>query len=193
MSVFSKLKDMFKSPYDNTTATALYVAIVQQARQLKFYQDYQVADTLDGRFDMVALHTCLVLRRLRNEHEQTKDLSQAVFDLMFADMDQNLRELSIGDTGVAKRIKKMASGFYGRLAAYDLSLNMKPETASVEELKKVIVRNIYRNTVMSEDSVDAMAHYIIRQATALEQQQLGMLMDGNIEFIMPNFENRDQS
>ena len=38
---------------------------------------------------------------------------------MFADMDQNLREMGVGDLAVGKRIKAMAKGFYGRLAAYD--------------------------------------------------------------------------
>ena len=183
---------MFKSPYSDAAATELYISIVEQARQPKFYQDYQVADTLDGRFDMVALHAYLVLRRLRCDYEQTKDLSQAVFDLMFADMDQNLRELSIGDTGVSKRIRKMASGFYGRLAAYDLALDMTDESARFEDLKKVIVRNIYRDTAMSDDSVNAMAQYLLKQTATLEQQQTSTLMNGSVEFSKPDYENRDQ-
>ena len=48
-----------------------------------------VPDTPDGRYDMMVAHVVLVLRR--RAHSKTKNLAQALFDLMFADMDQNLR------------------------------------------------------------------------------------------------------
>jgi cytochrome b pre-mRNA-processing protein 3 len=190
MSLFTNIKDIFKTPYDHKAATALYVSIVEQSRMPLFYQDFQVADTMDGRFDMVALHAGLTLRSLRREPDQTDELAQAVFDLMFADMDQNLRELSIGDTGVSKRIQKMVSGFYGRLKAYDLALDMTDGEQQRDELKKVIIRNIYRKTLMSDDSVDAMASYILSQVKNLQDQNIKDMLDGRVVFLAPVYENR---
>jgi len=86
----------------------------------------------------------------------------------------------------------MVSGFFGRLAAYDLALDITDESARFEDLKKVIVRNIYRNTAMSDDSVNAMAHYLLKQTAALEQQQTSTLMNGSVEFSKPDYENRDR-
>ena len=37
-------------------ALSLYVASVEQARRPGFYTDCGVADTLDGRFDLIVLH-----------------------------------------------------------------------------------------------------------------------------------------
>ncbi len=187
MSVFSKFKDIFQSPYSNNAATGLYVTIIQQSRLPIFYQEFEVADTIDGRFDMVALHTYMVLRTLRRDPEETKELSQAVFDIMFADMDQNLRELSIGDTGVGKRMTKMVEGFYGRMAAYDLTLNMKDEDQKTAEMQKVVLRNIYRKTLMSDESVSEMSTYIIQQMQDLEQQDLSVIIEGNISFTSPSY------
>ena len=44
----------------------LYGAVVQHARRPEFYTVGGVPDSVDGRFDMIALHAALVLRRLRD-------------------------------------------------------------------------------------------------------------------------------
>ncbi|MCP5369027.1 MAG: hypothetical protein H6906_16105, partial [Hyphomicrobiales bacterium] len=46
----------------DAAADALYRAVIAQARQPVFYESLGVPDTVDGRFDMVALHAFLVLR-----------------------------------------------------------------------------------------------------------------------------------
>ena len=46
-------------------ADGLYAAIVERSRDARFYAAHGVPDSLDGRFEMVALHAYLVLRRLR--------------------------------------------------------------------------------------------------------------------------------
>ena len=46
------------------TIETIYGMIVAQARAPAFYQIYGVPDTVNGRLEMVMLHTVLVLRRL---------------------------------------------------------------------------------------------------------------------------------
>ena len=81
-----------------------------QARQPGFYRDCGVPDSVDGRFELIALHTFLVLHRLKADATDTEALGQALFDVMFQDMDQSLRELGAGDLGVGPRVKRMAQG-----------------------------------------------------------------------------------
>ena len=78
----------------------LYVVITHQSRLPDFYLRLDVPDTVDGRFDMITLHAFLVLHRLKAEGEAAAPFAQAFFDLMFADMDRNLREMGAGDMGV---------------------------------------------------------------------------------------------
>ena len=98
-------------------AHGLYRAAVVQARQADFYAVYGVPDSVDGRFDLLALHVFLLLHRLGGAGREAKVLSQAVFDLMFSDMDQNLREMGVADVGVGRRIKAMATALYATAAA----------------------------------------------------------------------------
>ena len=81
------------------TARELYAGVVKQARQSLFYADYGVPDSLDGRFEMIALHAFLLLHRLKSDNPEAAALSQAVYDVFFADMDQCLREMGAGDLG----------------------------------------------------------------------------------------------
>ncbi len=158
-------------------AGKLYQAVVQQARQPGFYTRLGVPDTADGRFDMIALHAFLLLRRLKRDHGTTKAVSQAMFDAMFADMDHNLREMGIGDLAVGGRVKAMATGFYGRIAAYDAGLD-----AGEAALAPPLQRNLYRGTEPHADHVAAMARYMFREDAALAGQSTERLMDGEADF-----------
>lgn len=159
-------------------ATTLYVRVVEQARQPLYYLAYGVPDTPDGRFDMIAVHAALLLRRLRRDHERTEQLAQAVFDLMFADMDQNLREMGVGDLAVGKRIKRMAQGFYGRIAAYDAGL----ADPSDRLLKDALMRNVYRHGAPAEDQIAGLATYVRRQGDWLDGISAERLCVGALQF-----------
>ena len=51
----------FRRKSRTTSIDSLYGAIVAQARQQIFYAGYAVPDTVEGRLDMIMLHTVLLL------------------------------------------------------------------------------------------------------------------------------------
>jgi cytochrome b pre-mRNA-processing protein 3 len=82
--------------------------IVAQARNAEFYRGYGVPDTVDGRLDMIVLHLVLVLRQLTQAHGALPPAGQDLFDRFCSDMDDNFREMGVGDFGVPKRMQKVA-------------------------------------------------------------------------------------
>ena len=161
-------------------ARSLYRIIVEQARRPEFYRHCGVPDTLDGRFELIALHAFLILHRLKADRPESADLAQALFDTLFLDMDQSLRELGAGDLGVGRRVKLMAQGLYGRIEVYQAGLR-----APGTELEAALERNLY-GTVQSEPgSLRAMAGYLRREAGALARLDLAGLMAGNLVFGAP--------
>lgn len=168
------------------SANALYLALVAQARQPIFYLSFGVPDTLDGRFDMIALHAFLLLHRLKEAQGREfgslpADLSQEVFDLMFADMDRNLREMGVGDLGIAPKVKAMARAFYGRVAAYEAGLDASELSVLLDALK----RNLYRGVNPAGIHVQAMAAYVRHQAAFLKDQRTEELLAGTVLFSAP--------
>src|SRR5262245_16557473 len=84
-----------------------YTALVAQARLPQFYESLEVPDTLDGRFDLIVLHASLYLKRMRTAGREGQDLAQAVFDSMFDNLDQSLREMGVGDVTLPRKIRAM--------------------------------------------------------------------------------------
>ncbi|RTL50337.1 MAG: ubiquinol-cytochrome C chaperone [Bradyrhizobiaceae bacterium] len=123
-------------PGPRSTIEAIYGMIVAQAREPAFYASLNVPDTVNGRFDMLLLHLWMVLRRLR-ACEDGEVPAQVLFDRFCADMDDNLREMGVGDLTVPRRMQEFGEAFYGRSAAYDAALD-----AGGDELATAIGRNI---------------------------------------------------
>jgi cytochrome b pre-mRNA-processing protein 3 len=162
----------------------LYASIIEQARQPDFCTRLGVPDTLDGRFELIVLYAYVVMRRLKAEQgaaaPEAHALSQALFDLMFLDMDHNLRELGVSDMSVGKRVKQMAKAFYGRVAAYDEALAGGDDAALAGALR----RNLY-GTVEPEPPAVAlavMAAHLHRLDAALAALPIGSLLQGEVAF-----------
>jgi cytochrome b pre-mRNA-processing protein 3 len=112
--------------------------IVAAARAPTLYADCGVPDDLDGRFEMATLHADLLLRRLGALG--ATDLAQDLVDRVFEGFDDALRELSVSDVGVAKRMTKMAAAYFGRVGAYAPAL----EADDGEALAAALARNALR-------------------------------------------------
>jgi cytochrome b pre-mRNA-processing protein 3 len=153
--------------------TVAYSAIVAQARQPHFYAELAVPDTLDGRFEMVSLHTILVLNRLRGEKDKAGEFGQQLFDLFFLDMDGSLRELGVGDVSVPKKVKKMAEAFYGRAAALGAAL----ASESRAELIEMIDRNVHAGASAPAASA-ALAAYVRASAETLAAAPVSEILAG---------------
>jgi len=169
----------FNRPRTRTGSTieAIYGMIVAQARLPAFYERYRVPDTVNGRFDMVLLHLWLVLRRLRTS-TQGAALSQALFDHFCSDMDDNLREMGVGDLTVPKRMLKFAEAFYGRTAAYDAALK-----AGGSELAQALARNVL--LVAEAVPAEPLAAYVQATIRGLDAIDDEGLLKGEWSFAAP--------
>jgi len=174
---------MFSSPFrgfsPDPTIEGVYGMIVAQARSPVFYRDYLVPDTVSGRFDMIVLHLVLALRRIRQLQPQANlpALGQQIFDRFCRDMDDNFREMGIGDLTVPKEMKRVAEAFYGRAGVYETALNANDETG----LATALARNVFGVEAVSSGP-RRLAAYMDRAARKLESQNP---FAGKVEFPEP--------
>ncbi len=176
MKIFNRL---FGRNAEQETAARLYDAVVEQSRLPVFYTACAVPDTVDGRFDLIILNAFLVFHRLRDEPEM-KGLSQAMFDLMFQDMDRSLREMGVGDLGVPKRMKHMLKSFYGRTASYDEALARNDDD---ESLVMALQRNVYRSDEkIDPQAVRILAAYVRSSEAVMRAEDSASFREGRIRF-----------
>jgi cytochrome b pre-mRNA-processing protein 3 len=163
-------------------ADQLYLDLVGHARNPYFYGPLGVPDTPEGRFEMVALHAALLLRRLRGEGMEGQELGQELFDLMFADLDVNLREMGVGDLSVGRYVKRLARNFFARIAALDGALPA-PDLAAIRTMLR---SNVYHGgPAPAPAQVDAMTTYLIELDRALAIKPATALVAGRVEFPVP--------
>ena len=167
----------FRRNRQDPSIAALYGAIVAQARAPAFYRDHGVSDTVSARIDMIMLHLVLVLRRLRQIPGAKSALGQALFDRFCVDMDDNFREMGVGDLKVPEEMHRIAGAFYGRARAYDAAL----DAADPAALSAVVARNVF-GAVEPALGATRLAAYMMEAMTLLEQQSEAALRRGELTF-----------
>jgi cytochrome b pre-mRNA-processing protein 3 len=160
----------------------IYRRIVAQARRPEFYAAGGVPDSLDGRFEMLALHVFLVLHRLQRERGDPAcaALAQALADRMTADLDANLREMGAGDLGVGRRVKRMAEALYGRIAAYEAGID-----GGEAVLRQALRRKLFGTVEPDEGQVATMARYVLAGYDLLAGCPAGQMARGVFDFPLP--------
>jgi len=158
------LKMLGKSKSHTARVQNLHQALVNRAREPVFFTRFNVADTIDGRFDLLVLHAFLLLDRLREAGQG--GLAQGLIDTIFLGFDEGLRDLGTGDMGMGRRIKAMADAFYGRMQAYGASND-------VAAMSDALRRNLYRGAESREAQSEALAHYVFAARDHLARADVG--------------------
>lgn len=145
------LKRLRRKHAERALAERVLSEIVSRAREPVFYRELRVADTIDGRFDLTALHAWMVLERLGEL--ENRDLQQRLTDAVFTSFDEGLRELGAGDIGLGRRMKKMADAFYGRCQAYRAATKQPL-------LSEALLRNVFRGAQERSREARTLAEYV---------------------------------
>jgi cytochrome b pre-mRNA-processing protein 3 len=172
---------LFRRASQADTISALYGTIVAQARLPIFYRDYSVPDSVDGRFELLLLHLFLLLRRLEPDGRAGQLLGQQVFDLFCRDMDQNLREIGVGDLKVPEEMRRVGAAYYGRAKAYEAAL----AAVEVDSLASAIGRNVFGTGSAELAAAAQLATYIREVVALLTAQDIAAFKDGVLRFPDP--------
>jgi cytochrome b pre-mRNA-processing protein 3 len=157
----------------------LHGEIVAAVRQPALYSELGVADTFDGRFELLALFSSLVVRRLITLKAPGPDLAQELTDRLFTRLDDDLREMGVGDLAVPKRIKKLAAALLGRRKAYDTALFESDDA----QLAASISLNVHGERIGVDDpQVKRLARYVRAADAALASSLEEALLRGVAPF-----------
>jgi cytochrome b pre-mRNA-processing protein 3 len=147
----------------------LYTQIVEKARETHWYEQGQVPDSVDGRFDMLAAILALVLLRLEDDPGLAQE-SVYLTEVFVNDMDAQLREIGIGDMVVGKHIGRMMASLGGRLAAF---------REGAEGLDDAIARNIYRGAAVDGAAAQHVREELMATKTRIDLVAPTALISGD--------------
>jgi cytochrome b pre-mRNA-processing protein 3 len=131
------------------TGQQLYERIVAQARDPSLYQSCGVPDTMDGRLEMVLLHTVLLLERLQTEGNHGQRVGQQLMEILVADLDDALRRIGLGDDSVSARIKRLAGALRERAYDYRAAFEVPAGPSGADVLVTALLEHVYRTDCTS--------------------------------------------
>jgi cytochrome b pre-mRNA-processing protein 3 len=170
----SLLQRIFGERKERAALDPLYRAVVAAGRDPFWYVEGQVPDTLDGRFDMVAAITALVLLRLEAEGPAAQSEAVLLTEIFVDDMDGTLRQIGIGDYVVGKHVGRMMGALGGRLGAF------RTADADGSGYAEAVRRNIFHEAPPSGEAVAAVGARLERFAAALRDTGMDDLRAGRL-------------
>ena len=139
-----------------------------------FFEQFGVKDRLMAGLTRLAWYPDHA--KIKNCGADGKEISQQLFDSMFADMDLSLREMGAGDIGVSKRVRVMAEAFLGRRHAYVTALDNNDR----EALGAALRRNLFRDDTSADPLGNGAVDYVFALASEITNLDPDDLLLGNL-------------
>jgi cytochrome b pre-mRNA-processing protein 3 len=174
-----------KNKVNHAVMVRQYDVLNRAARYPAFFESMNVPDSVMGRFEMLSVVLILYFRRTSTAGQPVKAIAQEIVEAFFEDLDHSMRELGIGDSGVPKRMKKLAGMFYGRLDSYARAL----DAGDIDALEAALRRNIHPENADTALSMRRLADYMVRAEDALKSVPESALSDGDAKLPVPDKED----
>tara|TARA_B100000953_G_scaffold294161_2_gene283631 strand:- start:280 stop:825 length:546 start_codon:yes stop_codon:yes gene_type:complete len=174
---------IFNKNYNSILIEKIYQNIIERSRLKYFYLDKEVDDALESRFDLIIFHSFIIFQFFREMEINNNSLPQDLFDFMFNDFENNLREMGFGDVAVNKKMKVFISAFYGRISNYSKGIQMYRIQKNKQKLFDTVKGNIYKNKEVSSTSVDFFVEYLLLNLDKFMNSTLENNISTTFEFV----------
>lgn len=152
---------------------ALFDAVTRLSREPHWYVAGEVADTIDGRFAVLATVTALVLVRLEREAGETT-LSVALTERFIEVMKSEHREMGLGDPKLGRTVRKLVGGLSRRV-------DLWRRVAADGDWGAAAADSVFAGARPDPDALDHVAGWLRSLAAGLDQVEVDALAEGRIE------------
>ena len=174
---------IFNKTNNSILIKEIYQNIIERSRAKYFYLDRGVQDTLESRFDLIIFHSFIIFQFFREMKITDSLIPQNLFDFMFKDFENNLREMGFGDVSVNKKMKLFIAAFYGRISNYSIGVEMYRAQKDKKKLFKTIKNNIYKDKMDSSKNVDFFVEYLILNLNSFIKNSLNENIKMKFNFV----------
>ena len=182
MGILSIVHNLRSRKLADKIGLKVFVPLVERSQLPAFQGKFAIPDTPIGSFAAITLHMFLILQRLKNLASQedslmARNVGQALYDTMWGDFDQCLREMGVGDLRVGKQIKELVQAFHGHVQTYESCGDNQALWA------EAILRNIYIGHAEAFSSyANRLADYAIQTRKNLASHTVDHIYNGLIKW-----------
>jgi cytochrome b pre-mRNA-processing protein 3 len=153
---------------------AIFAAASRAGRQRHWYVEGAVADTIDGRFAMLATTVALVLVRLEHEGDAGNLPAVALTERFVEVMESEHRQLGLGDPTLGKKVRKLLGALSARTDEW------RDAVAQRRDWDEVVRESIYKGNA-APDAIRHSAEALRQYWSRLARCDLSRIEEGRFE------------
>ena len=138
----------------------LYNNILSLSRNKLFYTKFELFDTFQNRIHLIFIHICFIFIKIKHNNKNYiyKNFYQKMFDLIFSNIETNMRELGHGDTTINKNMRSLTKIFYNILISCEKYNDTQNDVKNIF-FDKYLKRNNIKNPANNNDIIDYFNKY----------------------------------
>jgi cytochrome b pre-mRNA-processing protein 3 len=153
----------------------LFDLAVAEARRPHWFVEGKVADTVEGRFAILATVTALLIVRLEREGTEGEAASVGLTERFVEAMDAEIREMGVGDPALGRQVRSLVGALGTRVERWRAAVDSNAGWTDA------VCRSVYRG---QEEDPDASGHAADSLKTLwarIEHAPLEELREGRLE------------
>ncbi len=127
-----------------------YNTLLNLSRNIFFYKELNFADTYETRIYLIFLHYSIILFILKNKGKKP---DQDSYNTLFFYIENNLRELGVGDVSVNKKMKDLNKIFY------DILVKLTDDK-TVFSVNKNLISKYFANLKNNDEKYEKFHRYL---------------------------------
>ena len=129
---------------NNLNEDILYNNILLLSRNKLFYTKFNLADTFQNRIHLIFLHISFLFIKVEQKKANLSNhiFYQKMFDLIFNQIEENMREIGYGDVFINKNMKFLIKTFYNILLNCE-----KYRKKNMQSKKMFLIKYLEQNNV----------------------------------------------
>ena len=145
----------------NAQEVTLYNNILLLSRNKLFYTKFDVIDTFQNRIHLIFIHISFIFIKIKqnNKDQMYKIFYQKMFDLIFDNIESNMREIGYGDSVINKNMRLLTRAFYNVLFNCEKYKDMKPRGKNIF-FNKYLEQNNIKNITYNMGIIEYFNEYV---------------------------------
>ena len=185
LSIFNVFKDVFtrKNPNTLTAARSLLYNCKDIAERSEWYKYGLIGSEFRSIQTLIVIHLWLLHKRLLAIGSEGKIIEEALFDELWEDTSDRIRNLGIDELSVDKNLKAVQSYSFSCCVSLDHAFTYDDKDTIINEIGGVLWRFAYlRNDDIDPDHILIMANYIYKEHNDLKLIDDDAILNGKVAF-----------
>ena len=163
----------------NTQENTLYNNILLLSRNKLFYTKFDLIDAFQNSIHLIFIHISFIFIKIKKNHKNKmfKIFYQSLFDLIFKNIELNMREIGYGDTTINKNMRFLTKTFYNVL------LNCEKYKKMNDDEKKVFFdKYLAQNNIKNNANIKPIVEYFNKYEAFCFDLSSDSVLKGELKF-----------